>query len=297
MEKVLGLWAAYGSTVVFAMVNAFFALSTYAVLSVGVLSFATVVFAAIGGFLAAQMVAHFQTPLFVAFPLAAIAGGLAAAVLAAAFLKLESHWMALASLALVLITKVVALNAPLLTGGVNGLIVPAKASPLELAVLLGLATLIFYRLYHSWFGLISLAVREDPAVASTMGIPPRRIQFIAFVISGIVGGVGGAALAFTLQFISPETYFIGIAFSMIAGTVLGGSFHWLGPVVGAVVFTALPTTVQAFVPQIEDVAKGVVLLLIMVFLPRGLIDPRAMRLRKANQKTTPQPVAGKDAVV
>ncbi|NDH53796.1 MAG: branched-chain amino acid ABC transporter permease [Betaproteobacteria bacterium] len=246
MEKVLDLWAAYGSTVVFAMVNAFFALSTYAVLSVGVLSFATVVFAAIGGFLAAQMVAHFQTPLFVAFPLAAIAGGLAAAVLAAAFLKLESHWMALASLALVLITKVVALNAPLLTGGVNGLIVPAKASPLELAVLLGLATLIFYRLYHSWFGLISLAVREDPAVASTMGIPPRRIQFIAFVISGIVGGVGGAALAFTLQFISPETYFIGIAFSMIAGTVLGGSFHWLGPVVGAVVFTALPTTVQAW---------------------------------------------------
>ena len=297
MEKVLDLWAAYGSTVVFAMVNAFFALSTYAVLSVGVLSFATVVFAAIGGFLAAQMVAHFQTPRFVAFPLAAIAGGLAAAVLAAAFLKLESHWMALASLALVLITKVVALNAPLLTGGVNGLIVPAKASPLELAVLLGLATLIFYRLYHSWFGLISLAVREDPAVASTMGIPPRRIQFIAFVISGIVGGVGGAALAFTLPFISPETYFIGIAFSMIAGTVLGGSFHWLGPVVGAVVFTALPTTVQAFVPQIEDVAKGVVLLLIMVFLPRGLIDPRAMRLRKANQKTTPQPVAGKDAVV
>ena len=206
MEKVLDLWAAYGSTVVFAMVNAFFALSTYAVLSVGVLSFATVVFAAIGGFLAAQMVAHFQTPLFVAFPLAAIAGGLA----------------------LVLITKVVALNAPLLTGGVNGLIVPAKASPLELAVLLGLATLIFYRLYHSWFGLISLAVREDPAVASTMGIPPRRIQFIAFVISGIVGGVGGAALAFTLQFISPETYFIGIAFSMIADFVsIGSSLRWL----------------------------------------------------------------------
>jgi len=296
VNTILDLWAAYGSTVVFAMVNAFFALSTYAVLSVGVLSFATVVFAAVGGFLAAQMVAHFQTPLFIAFPLAAIAGGLAAAVLAAVFLKLESHWMALASLALVLITKVVALNAPLLTGGVNGLIVPAKASPLELALLLSLATLIFYRLYHSWFGLISLAVREDPAVASTMGIPPRRIQFIAFVISGIVGGVGGAALAFTLQFISPETYFIGIAFSMIAGTVLGGSFHWLGPVVGALVFTALPTTVQAFVPQIEDVAKGVVLLLIMVFLPRGLIDPRAMRLRKANKKNNQQPGAGKDAV-
>jgi branched-chain amino acid transport system permease protein len=52
-------------------------------------------------------------------------------------------------------------------------------------------------------------------------------------------------------------------------------------VVGAFVFTALPVTMQAFVPQIEDVAKGVALLLIMIFLPRGLIDPRAIRLRRA----------------
>ena len=44
-------------------------------------------------------------------------------------------------------------------------------------------------------------------------------------------------------------------------------------------FTALPTTMQAIVPQIEEVAKGVVLLLIMIFLPRGLIDPRAWGLK------------------
>jgi branched-chain amino acid transport system permease protein len=281
METLLDLWAAYGSTVVFSLVNAFFALSTYAVLSTGVLSFTTVVFAAVGGFLAAQTVGLFGIPLYAAFPLAAAGGGLAAAVVAAAFLKLESHWMALASLALVLITRVVALNAPVLTGGVNGLIVPVRVSALELAVLLAIVTFVFYRLYHSWYGLASLAVREDAAVASTMGIRPRQIQFIAFIISGIVGGIGGAALAFTLQFISPETYFIGIAFTMIASTVLGGSFHWLGPVVGAAVFTALPMTMQAIVPQIEDVAKGVALLLIMIFLPRGLIDPRAFRLRKA----------------
>ena len=67
---------------------------------------------------------------------------------------------------------------------------------------------------------------------------------------------------------------------MIASTVLGGSFHWFGPIVGALVFTALPVTMQAIVPQVEDVAKGIALLLIMVFLPRGLIDPRAWRLRR-----------------
>jgi branched-chain amino acid transport system permease protein len=284
MNTILDLWAAYGTTVVFSLINGFFALSTYAVLSTGVLSFTTVVFAAVGGFLAAQMVNHLGVSIYVTFPVAALGGGIAAALVAAAFLRLESHWMALASLALVLITRVVALNAPVLTGGVNGLVVPVRVDPLDVAILLAVTAFVFYRLHNSWYGLASRAVREDAAVASTMGIPPKRIQFIAFLISGIVGGLGGAALAFTLQFLSPETYFIGIAFTMIASTVLGGSFHWLGPIVGALVFTALPMTMQAIVPQVEDVAKGVALLLIMIFLPRGLIDPRAIRLRRAAKR-------------
>ena len=283
MDTLLDLWAAYGSTVVFAMVNALFALSTYAVLATGVLSFTTVVFAAVGGFLSAQMVGKFGLPIPAAVVLASVGGGLAAALVAAAFLKLESHWMALASLALVLITRVVALNAPVLTGGVNGLVVPQRISFIELLVLLCLVALTFHRLSRSWYGLAARAVREDPAVASTMGISPYRIQFTAFIISGVVGGLGGAALAFTLQFISPETYFIGIAFTMIASTVLGGSFHWAGSLIGAAVFTALPVTMQAIVPQIEDVAKGLVLLVIMIFLPRGLIDPRAFGLRRAEK--------------
>jgi branched-chain amino acid transport system permease protein len=87
-----------------------------------------------------------------------------------------------------------------------------------------------------------------------------------------------------LQFISPDTFFIGIAFTMIAATVLGGSYHWFGPVVGAVVYTALPMFMQALVPKLQDVANGVVLLLIMIFLPRGLIDPRAIRLRAAARR-------------
>ena len=95
------------------------------------------------------------------------------------------------------------------------------------------------------------------------------------------GGQGGITLALYLQFVSPDTFFIGVAFTMIAGTVLGGSHHWFGPVLGAAVFTALPTIMQAIVPDIQDIANGVALLLIMIFLPRGLIDPRAIRLRRA----------------
>lgn len=286
MEAISDFWAAYSATIAFGLVNSFIALSCYAVLSAGVLSFTTVMFAAVGGFFAAQMIGIFNVPALVGFMLAGVAGGIAAAIIAVIFLRLETHWMALASLALVLITRVVVLNTPTLTGGVQGMLVPVRVSVLELVIALAITAFAFYRMHNSWYGLVSRAVREDPSVASTMGISTYRIQFIAFLISGAVGGIGGAALATTLQFISADTYFLALAFTMIASTVLGGSFHWFGPIVGAFVFTALPTTMQAVVPEIQDVAKGLVLLVIMILLPRGLIDPRVFKLRKSRRKET-----------
>ena len=283
MDILEDLWAAYASTLGFAMVNAFFALATYATLSVGILSFGAVTFGAAGGFLGAQMVLHSAVPLPLIFLAAGLAGALVSLLVAMIFLRLESHWMALASLALVLITRVVVLNTPDLTGGVNGLSIP---QPLPLGWLAGLLLVtvgVFYALDRSWYGVAARAVREDTSVATCMGIDPRRIQLIAMGISGFVGGLGGVMMALMLQFVSPDTFFIHVAFTMIAGVVLGGSHHWFGPVLGAAVFTALPTVMQAFIPEMQDIGNGAALLLIMIFLPRGLLDPRAMRLRRARK--------------
>ncbi|VTU45552.1 branched-chain amino acid ABC transporter permease [Variovorax sp. PBL-E5] len=281
MQAVVDFWRAYQSTVAFAIVNAFFGLSTYAVLSAGILSFATVTYAAAGGFLGARLVLQTGIDPMIALPAAAAAGALLAYVVALIFLRLESHWMALASLALILITRVVVINVPGVTGGVNGLSVPVGISLGVLVLLLLVAVAVFWRLSVSWYGIAAHAVREDPAVASSLGIAPRRIQTIAFAISGAVGGLGGMLLALVLQFLSPDTYFVNIAFTMIAAVVLGGSYHWVGSIIGAAVFTALPVIAQAIVPAFQEVANGVVLLLIMIFLPRGLVDPRAIRLRRA----------------
>jgi branched-chain amino acid transport system permease protein len=281
MQALGDFWRAYQSTVAFAIVNAFFALSTYAVLSAGILSFATVTYAAMGGFVGARLVLQTGLDPLILLPAAAAAGALLAYVVALIFLRLESHWMALASLALILITRVVVINVPSVTGGVNGLSLPVKLPLLLLALLLAVAIVVFYRLSVSWYGIAARAVREDPAVASSLGIAPRRIQTIAFVISGAVGGLGGMLLALVLQFLSPDTYFVNIAFTMIAAVVLGGSYHWVGAIIGAAVFTALPVIAQAIVPHFQEVANGIVLLLIMIFLPRGLVDPRAIRLRRA----------------
>ena len=92
-----------------------------------------------------------------------------------------------------------------------------------------------------------------------------------------------------LQFLSPDTYFVNIAFTMIAAVVLGGSYHWIGAIIGAAVFTALPVIAQAIVPSFQEVANGIVLLLIMIFVPRGLVDPRAIRLRRASRNAAQRP--------
>jgi branched-chain amino acid transport system permease protein len=281
MQALLDFWAAYRSTVAFAIVNSFFALSTYAVLSAGILSFATVNYAALGGFVGARLVlATGMDPMF-ALPAAALAGTLLAWLITVVFLRLQSHWMALASLALILITRVIVINVPSVTGGVNGLSVPVTLPLASLVALLAAVMLVFHRLSVSWFGIAARAVREDPAVASSLGIVPKRIQTIAFLISGAVGGLGGMLLACALQFLSPDTYFVNIAFTMIAAVVLGGSYHWIGAIIGAAVFTALPVMAQAIVPSVQEAANGIVLLLIMIFLPRGRVDPRAIRLRRA----------------
>jgi branched-chain amino acid transport system permease protein len=176
------------------------------------------------------------------------------------------------------------INLPGVTGGVNGLSVPVTLPFGLFAFVLLVAIVVFWRLSSSWYGIAARAVREDPSVAATLGIAPRRIQTVAFLISGAVGGLGGMLLALALQYLSPDTYFVHIAFTMIASVVLGGSYHWAGAIIGAAVFTALPTIAQAIVPVFQDVANGVVLLLIMIFLPRGLVDPRAIRLRSAARR-------------
>ncbi len=288
MQALADFWAAYRSTLAFAIVNSFFGLSTYAVLAAGILSFATVTYAAFGGFLGARLVLMTGVDPMIALPAAAAAGAILSYVIALLFLRLESHWMALASLALILITRVIVINVPSVTGGVVGMSVPMHLSLELLGLLLVVGGLVFWRLSASWYGIAAQAVREDPAVASSLGIAPRSIQTIAFVISGAVGGLGGMLLAGVLQYLSPDTYFVNIAFTMIAAVVLGGSYHWIGAIIGAAVFTALPVIAQAIVPEFQDVANGVVLLLIMIFLPRGLVDPRAIRLRRGARNALAQ---------
>lgn len=280
------------SAVEFALAGALLALSTYVTLWAGLLSFATVSFAAVGAFTATHLMSSAGLGLWPALAAGGLGGGVLAGVAGVLLIRLADHWMALATVALILVTRVIVVNLGDVTGGSAGEVVPAEVHLWELALVVAAACLLLARLARSRFGTAAVATREDPTAAATMGVRVRRVQVAAFVVSGVLGGVAGVLQAGLLRYIDPDTFYIDLAVTVIACVVLGGAYHWFGSVIGAVVFTGLPVYVNQFVGQGQSIINGALLLVIMIWVPGGLVDPlRWRRLRERRGPAAPAAVA------
>lgn len=266
-------------TLQFAGVNALFALAVYASLWTGVLSLAPVFFGAVSAFTFGYFAGTLGMSPFLGLLLGAALGAALGAVTAGLLIRLDSHYLAMATIAMVLIGRVLILNLPEHTGGAAGTLVPGDLG--TWAWLIGtlvVAAYVMARLAGSRFGLAADAVREDPAVAETLAISPRRIQFVGMVISGALGGAAGILQSSFLRYIGPDTFYTHLGFVTLAAVVLGGAFHWFGPIVGAIVFTILPELLREPMGEYDRVVTGVLLVVIIIYMPRGLVDVRRLRL-------------------
>lgn len=266
------------STLEFGVVFGLLALSVFSALSTGLLSLASIAFAGCGAFLFVQLSDQLHWPPLLVLVCAAAIGAVAAALLSLVLLHLESHYIAMATIAVVLMTRVAVLNLPEATGGVNGLPVFEQLSPLYIVGTLLVSIWVFSRLRRSRYGLASEIVREDTVVAATLGVNIRAVRRVSFIISGVFGGLSGALLASLYGYIDADTFFMDLAFVCLAAVVLGGAFHWLGALVGGVVFTVLPELLRGWFDQADQILNGLILVVIMIFLPRGLADPLRWKL-------------------
>lgn len=266
------------STIEFGVVFGILSLSLFSALSTGLLSLASITFAGCGAFLFVHLTDGLGLPPVIALICAAAIGAIAALVLSVLLLHLESHYIAMATIAVLLMTRVAVLNLPAVTGGVNGLPVFEQLSPVYIAGALLVSIWFFARLRRSRYGLAAEIVREDTTVASTLGINIRQIRTVSFVISGLFGGLAGALLASIYGYLDADTFSLNLAFVCLAAVVLGGAFHWIGALVGGIVFTLLPELLRGWFDQADQILNGIILIVIMIFLPRGLADP--LRWRK-----------------
>lgn len=285
------------SATMFAMAGAVLALSTYVKLWTGLLSFATVTFGAIGAFGTVWLYNESGLGLWLSIVVSAAASGLFGLVVGRLFQNLSSHWLALATVALVLITRVFVVNLGEYTGGSAGEVVPYTLTILQMATVLVVVCVFLFALKRSKFGIAADTTREDPDVAAALGVPVARIKVIAFGLSGAIGAVGGAMYASQLSYIDPNTFYVDLAVTVIASVVLGGAYHWFGSVIGAAVFTGLPVYISQYITAGQSIINGALLLAIILFLPGGLIDPlRWRRLRERRRsRSGPSSGTGEDA--
>jgi branched-chain amino acid transport system permease protein len=136
--------------------------------------------------------------------------------------------------------------------------------------LLALATLVMWRIVSSPFGLCLRAIRENADKAGYVGVSVRRYRFYAFVVSAVFGAVGGALLAVPTGLADPLLSYWTHSGNLVFMLLLGGFDHFLGPLVGALVFILLQDQVMSLTTYWRFVF-GAVLAVVVMFVPRGLL--------------------------
>ncbi len=121
---------------------------------------------------------------------------------------------------------------------------------------------------HAW-----AAIREDELAAAAQGINVARYKMAAFVAGAMVAAFAGALGAHLTFLVDSNEYSFSLAVSILVWAVVGGIAFVIGPIVGAVVLTALPEILR-FTQNYRDVVDGLILILIVLFRPDGLVARR-----------------------
>lgn len=287
IEFILGLVRPIGITEIvlqLMMVNAILGLSVYLTLYTGMFSLANAGFMAIGAYTAVVLTQNYDLPLGVALIGGMLLAGVIAIPIGYPVLRLRDIYLAIATIGFGEVVRILILNfdtlASSLTGesvrltrgalGITG--IPKIAQTWQLVLFLIVVSYLIVRLHRSRFGRAMAAIRQDEQVAATMGIDVVLVKNIVFILSAVLAAAAGALKAHLTRTISPGDYNFDQAVSILAFAVLGGTSTFMGPIVGGWVLTALPEILRDF-KEYRGVVNGAILLLVIVYLPGGLINP------------------------
>jgi len=133
--------------------------------------------------------------------------------------------------------------------------------------------LLFYFILKSKIGLAFAAIRENEIEARAAGIDPVKYRLFAFLVSAYFSGVAGALEIHNLGYITPEIFGVDISFWPIIYSISGGLGTLAGPIVGTIFITFIWDGLQSFgLTYLRFVIIGLLLVLIIIFLPKGLIS-------------------------
>jgi branched-chain amino acid transport system permease protein len=249
----------------------------------GYVNFGTPAFFGVGAYSAAVLYKATAAPLALQIALAAAMAGLLGFGAGLLTLRLRGIFFAIATIAVTVIMQTVFINWRY-AGGATGLqlLRPPPIAPFEsyikmLFIVMGLASIasvaIARYIERSWIGRGLRAIRDSEEAAEASGVPTLRLKLFACTVSGALMGVAGAPMPMYLSFIEPaSTFSLNYAVGALASPMIGGTAHWLGPVLGAVLLTSLQQIITVTVSnEMNVLLVGVLLVVFIVAAPEGLL--------------------------
>ncbi len=225
-----------------------------------------------------------------AFAVAAVLGGLAAALagflIGIPALRLKGDYLAIITLGFGEIIRVILTNLDdvlgfSLTGGAGGLLgIPKTTNFLNTFLWVGITCFLIHTLMKSRHGRAIYAIRENEIAAEASGIPVTAYKTFAFVVSAFFAGVAGALYSGYLGILKPDNFKFMTSIEILVMVVLGGMGSMLGSVVSAAVLTALPEALRVF-SDWRMIAYALLLILVMIFKPSGLMGQYDFSMKRS----------------
>jgi branched-chain amino acid transport system permease protein len=192
--------------------------------------------------------------------------------------RLRGDSFAFGTLGVGFILTVVFVKLRTITGGADGLHIPSSVYTSMMpyyygSLLMALFSIgLVYFITRSRIGLALRAVREDEISAASHGVNILQYKVFAFAVAAFLAGIAGSLYSYYLFHINPASVMnLNWLFYPILMCVLGGNGTILGPVIGALFATALFTLGDVYFPRTHPILSGVLIILVMKFMPGGLI--------------------------
>lgn len=282
-ELPLGQWRAFLlDTAQFAFIISGLALAWDLLARTGQLSLAHGAFFGLGAYAAAL-----SAPALGTLPALLVGGAVAtisSLLLGLATLRLQGMYFAIATLAFSEVMRTLVLKAQF-TGGSIGLPVqpafggayPLGGYYLAVAVLI-ICTAVSLLLSRSRLQYAMAAIRQGEAVARVLGVPVVQVKLVTFMISAFLAGLAGGVYAMKTLFLSPyDAFGLGRAVEALVIPIFGGLYTTTGPLLGGLAIVSLETWLRLRIGEGYLVVYGLVLVLTILFLPKGLMSLFARR--------------------
>jgi len=255
------------------------AYAQWLVLRAGVFSLGTVGLAAVGAYTGGILVVTYGLPAPLALIASALSGGLVALALSVPLARLRGIYQAIATVAFIQIVLSLNIYATNVTGGAQGITGIPKTVGTPLLLVAGAVTIyLMYAITRSRLGRAFDAIRQNEAVAASLGVSIVRHQTLAFVLSGALAGVYGALEAFHSYALVPPQFGFPYLIAILSYVVFGGRTSLWGPIVGTAVLILLPEVVRPLADA-RMLVFGILLILTINFLPKGIADTLIERAR------------------